>query len=138
MPYFMGEYSYALDEKGRVKIPSAFKADLAPAEDSVVYLVRDRDECVAMYTPAEYQKLQDALMGLDRGDAANRVLIRRQISCAFACPVDAQGRVKVPAELVKLARLEKGGEVKLAGFIDYVQIWNPDEYQKSMLMQDGE
>jgi MraZ protein len=127
-----------MDEKGRVKIPSAFKADLAPGDDALVYLVRDRDECVAVYTPAEYQKLQDRLTSLDRSVPANRILIRRQISCAFPCPVDAQGRIKVPAELIKLARLEKGGDVKLAGFIDYVQIWNPDEYQKSMHLQDGE
>ena len=138
MPIFMGEYTYALDQKGRIKIPSAFKSGLAPEPEAVVYLVRDRDECVAIYTPDEYQKLQDHLTSLDRGNQDNRVLIRRQISCAFPCPVDAQGRITVPAELIKLARLEKGGEVKLAGFIDYVQIWNPDEYQKSMALQAGE
>jgi len=138
MPFFMGEYSYALDEKGRVKIPAAFKSDLAPETDSVVFLVRDREECVAIYTPDEYAKLRAHLLTLDMNLAANRVLARRQISSAFEVPVDAQGRIKVPAELIKSARLDKGGEVKVAGFMNCVQIWNPDEYQKSMALPDGE
>jgi MraZ protein len=135
MPFFMGEYTYAMDDKGRVKIPLAFKSDLAPEAGAIVYLVRDNDECVAVYTPAEYQKLKDRLTVLDREDPASRVKIRRQISCAFEVEVDAQGRIKVPTDLIKHARLPKGGEVKLAGFIDYIQIWNTDEYQKSMALQ---
>ncbi len=138
MPFFMGEYSYALDEKGRVKIPAAFKSDLAPEAESIVYLVRDREECVAVYTPEEYHKLRDQLTALDMNVMANRILARRQISSAFEVPVDAQGRIKVPVELIKSARLDKGGEVKVAGFMNCVQIWNPDEYQKSMSWQDVE
>jgi DNA-binding transcriptional regulator/RsmH inhibitor MraZ len=69
---------------------------------------------------------------------ANRILARRQISSAFEVPVDAQGRIKVPVELIKSARLDKGGEVKVAGFMNCVQIWNPEEYQKSMSLQEVE
>lgn len=138
MPFFMGEYSYALDEKGRVKIPAAFKSELAPEPESIVFLVRDREECVALYTPEEYTKLRNHLTSLDMNIMANRILVRRQISSAFEVPVDAQGRIKVPAELIKSARLDKGGEVKVAGFMNCVQIWNPEEYQKSMAMQEAE
>lgn len=132
MPFFMGEYSYALDEKGRVKIPAAFKDELAPDGQATVFLVRDRDDCVSVYTPGEYQKLRASLLALDLTVKQNRVLVRRQISCAFECPIDPQGRIKVPAELIKHARLEKGGTVKVAGFVHCVQIWNPEDYQRSM------
>jgi len=132
MPCFTGEYSYALDEKGRVKIPSAFKDELAPDENATVILVRDREACIAVYTPEEYQNLMNWVATLNRDDLANRHVIRRHVSSSFRVPVDAQGRIKIPAELIKAARLEKGGEVKVAGFMEYIQIWNPEEYLKSM------
>jgi MraZ protein len=132
MPFFMGEFTYALDDKGRVKVPAGFRHDLVPSDDAMVVLVRDREDCVAVYTPAEYQKLRSKLLQMDLSDPANRILVRRQVSSAFECNVDPHGRIKVPAELVKYAKLEKGGKVKIAGFMHYVQIWNPEDYQRSM------
>jgi len=132
----MGEYSYALDNKGRVKVPAPFKADLAPRENSILFLTRDVETCIAVYTPEEYQKLRAGFHDVDMEDQEARIRIRKQISSAFKCQVDSQLRIKVPVELIKHARLEKGGTVKIAGFVHYVQIWNPEQYLKSM-QSDG-
>lgn len=132
MAYFQGEYNYALDQKGRVKIPAPFKKDLAPGEEAVVYLTRDVENCVAVYTPDEYALLRERLQGLNMQVRANRQLVRRLVSSVFECPVDNQGRIKVPAALVAHARLEKGGTVTLAGFQRIVQIWNPPDYLQAI------
>jgi MraZ protein len=132
MPFFMGEYAYALDNKGRVKVPAAFRDDLAPGDGATIILVRDVEHCVAIYTPLEYQKLKSEILQMDPRQRNTRILKRRQVSSAFERQVDAQGRIQVPAELVKYAHLEKGGTIKVAGFSNYVQLWNPEDYERSM------
>ncbi len=134
---FRGEYDYALDEKGRVKIPAAFKEGLGAVEGCVLYLLRDIEECIAMYTAEEYEKLAEKLEGVSGMSRRGRQLVRRLISSVFECPVDAQGRVKLPQKLVEHAQLQKGGTITLAGFRNYVQIWNPATYLQSMEDAEG-
>ncbi len=41
--------------------------------------------------------------------------------------MDRQGRLRIPAELMELAKLS--GEVMLVGVGDHMEIWNPDQWQ---------
>ena len=129
---FRGEYDYALDDKGRVKIPAAFKEGLDAVEGRVLYLLRDIEACIAIYTEDEYEKLEEKLEGVNGMSRRGRQLVRRLISSVFECPVDAQGRIKLPQKLIEHAQLQKGSAVTLAGFRNYVQVWNPAAYLQSM------
>src|SRR5207247_7408257 len=57
---FRGEHRYSLDDKGRLVLPQTFRAALG----SRVVVTRGLDECVAVYSPAEWARNEKKLRGL--------------------------------------------------------------------------
>ena len=133
MTLFSGEFDYSLDVKGRVKLPPTFREGLAPEEDSVIYITRDYDTSLALYSAEEYEHIKAKAAGMDPDSPKDRVWIHRRISSCFPCTVDGQGRIKIPAAHIKGARLSKGGTVKLVGFLRHVQIWDPEEFEQHIV-----
>lgn len=57
---FMGEYTHAIDEKGRLIIPSKFREQLG---DQFV-VTRGMDQCVFVYPRSEWDLLEQKLKSL--------------------------------------------------------------------------
>ena len=127
---FRSEFIYALDEKGRVKLPPAFRELLSPkGSDTRIFLLRDVEPCIGIYPEAEYALLEAKVSRLDMGVMANRKLRRRFVSSVAECSVDAQGRILLPPSLMEYAQLVKSGPALFAGFGNYVQLWNKALYE---------
>lgn len=135
MTLFAGEFEYSLDVKGRVKLPPTFRQELAPDGEAQLYITRDYDTSLALYSHAEYEKIKARATQMDPDNPRDRVWIHRRISSCFPCTIDAQGRIKIPAAHIKGARLVKGGTVKLVGFLRHIQIWDPDEFERHIVEQ---
>jgi MraZ protein len=130
MALLTGEYDYSLDVKGRVKLPPAFREALAPDQECLLYITRDYDSSLALYSAEEYEQIKEKAAKMDPDNPRDRVWIHRRISSSFPCTVDAQGRIKIPAAHIKGAKLAKGGVIKLVGFLRHVQIWDPEEFER--------
>ena len=62
-------------------------------------------------------------------DNPNKGPIKRYIgSESEQLPVDKAGRVCLPEEKVQAADI--GKEVVMVGMLDWIEIWNPDRYEK--------
>lgn len=126
---FTGEYRHAIDDKGRLAVPSRFRAQL----DGGAVVARWLDSCLAVFPRAAWDALADKVGGLPITDANARVFQRYVFAGAFEAELDKAGRVLVPATLRTFAELET--EAVVVGSRDHAEIWAParwDAYRRGL------
>jgi MraZ protein len=96
-----GEAEYALDEKGRVVIPPKFRATLGER----VIVTRWIDPCLVVFSPAEWQSLEEKLRSQP---LKNRDFVRLLLSAAEDCDLDRQGRIYLPPHLRAYGGITRG------------------------------
>lgn len=121
---FFGEFTYKLDEKGRVPIPPKFRSAL---EDGVV-LAPGVEKCITVYAPAEWQKLAAELTSSSLTPSKLRRLKRAIFATAFSTQIDRQGRVALPAPLRDYAGISD--EVVIGGANNYLEIWSKERWEE--------
>ena len=121
---FFGEYSYKVDEKGRVPLPPKFRQEMT---DGVVLAKGMGEQCIAVYPIREWKKLSDKLAEKTVNPANLRRLNRALFSSAFSASFDGQGRVKLPDTL----RLYAGiGDTAIAvGANAIVELWSEERWK---------
>ena len=126
----MGEYVHNIDRKGRLIMPAKFRSELGDQ----IFITRGLDGCLNVYPLEEWTRLflQYSKLPLTNTDA--RIFLR--IFMAKACEVepDAQGRILIPASLVKEVGLDK--ECLIIGVANHLEIWPKkkwDSLQDEML-----
>ncbi len=115
---FFGEFTYKLDEKGRVPIPPRFRKEL---KDGVV-VTPGTEKCINVYTISEWRKMAATLTGGSLTPSKLRRLNRAIFATAFNVNIDGQGRVALPVPLREYAEIVD--EVVVAGANTYLEIWN--------------
>ncbi|RAU99167.1 division/cell wall cluster transcriptional repressor MraZ [Paenibacillus sp. YN15] len=129
---FMGEYQHAIDEKGRLTIPSKFRDELAPT----FVVTRGLDKCLFVYPMEEWKVLEQKLKALPMMKAEARAFSRMFFSGATECELDKQGRVNIPNNLINHAQLEK--DCVIIGVSGKIEIWSKAEWESySQASQDS-
>ncbi len=121
---FLGEYEYAIDEKGRITLPVKFREYLRPG----VVVTRGFERCVLVFPLPAWSELTQRLDSLDLTDAHVRRLRRLTFSLAYFTDVDRQGRILIPQNLRAYADLKDVGVV--VGLNRYLEIWNPQRWRE--------
>jgi MraZ protein len=116
---FTGEYRHTVDDKGRLAVPSRFRAQL----DGGAVVSRWIDGCLAIHTRAGWAALSDQVASLPLTDAASRLFARSLFAGATDVDLDRQGRVLLPAYLREAVNLETDAVV--VGARDHAEIWAP-------------
>lgn len=120
---FIGEYSHSLDEKGRLAVPKKFRALLSKG----AVVTRGLDNCLFLYTQAEWKKLADKLASLPFAQSNTRAFARLMLAGAMDVGIDRQGRVILPEYLRAFAGLKK--EVVIAGLYNRLEIWDAGQWR---------
>jgi len=131
---FTGEYRHTVDDKGRLAVPSKFRAQL----ESGLVVSRWLDACLAIHTRTGWEALADKVAGLAITDQAARLFSRFIFANAVDTNLDGQGRVLVPAYLREA--IELGGEAVVVGARDHAEIWAParwDDYRRGLEDSDA-
>jgi len=115
---FMGEFSHAVDAKGRIIMPARFREELG---DCFVLTV-GIDGCLTAYPTEAWKSFIEKLMALPSSNKSVRQLQRFFMSNANECEFDKQGRVLLPAKLRNAAKIDK--EVTFIGMKDKIEIWD--------------
>ncbi|MFW6151158.1 MAG: division/cell wall cluster transcriptional repressor MraZ [Chloroflexota bacterium] len=115
---FFGEYSYRVDEKGRLPLPPKFRRDMREA----AILTRGTEKCIAVYPLAEWKRLAEALAAKTVTSTNLRRLNRAIFGSAFNASFDKQGRITLPAPLRIYAEITDN--VVVVGANQYVELWN--------------
>lgn len=119
----MGEYAHALDEKGRVTIPSRLRDDL----DSHFVMTKGLDGCLFLYPMEEWQRLEERLKSLPMTNANARAFARLFLAGAQDVELDRQFRVTIPPRLREHAAVQK--DVVLVGVSNRVELWADERWQ---------
>ena len=122
MARFFGRYEHSLDPKGRVILPSRFRAPF----DHGGYLTQFHDRCLALWTPEDFERQMALMEANEESGRTGRNLARLWSQGTVEVDVDRQGRLAIPAYLREFARLE--GDVLVNGAISRVELWSPAEW----------
>jgi MraZ protein len=128
----LGEYEHTIDEKNRLTLPARFRQAFAGG----VVVTRGIDQCLAVYTRIDWdQFVSEQLAGLNPFSREARQMRRYIFSAAAETELDRQGRVTLPAPLIKYAGL--GREVVVAGVQDHVEIWDEAAWRAQLEDVEG-
>ena len=125
---FTGEFSYTIDAKGRVNIPSKFRKVLSVDNDDTFVITRGMDPCVWVYPIVVWQNIENDLKNLSSLSAINRTFVRNTVRYATPITYDGQGRIRLTANLINYAEL--GKKTLIIGMVNKIEIWNPDRLKE--------
>lgn len=133
---FNGQYRYSLDEKGRVAIPAPFRRGVVAADDIDGFQLTVGFDNALFVFPYEYWRevVERQINRLSITESRARSFTRAIFSNAVTCKPDKQGRITVPPNLRRYARLDS--EVVIAGVYNRLEIWAAeiwDEYERLTL-----
>jgi MraZ protein len=121
---FVGVHDRSIDEKGRLALPSSYRADLG--ERCVVAL--DNEGCLRISSESAFaQRAAELLESEKRGDLS-RTRLRALTSEMTTLAVDKQGRITLDEKCRAHAGLRSSNSVKVVGMLDAVEVWRPERY----------
>lgn len=113
-----GGFLHNVDPKGRVFIPSRFRADLG----NRFYVYASFDGCIRGYNEQGWADFMEKLSRLP----INANQIQREICQSTAeLEMDVQGRVLLPEELRKHADITE--KAQIIGMGEWLEFWNPGQ-----------
>lgn len=115
---FMGEFQHNIDTKGRIIVPARFREELG----KTMIVAKWFDHCLALHTRDYWEKLNASIAQLPVTKKQSRDVQRSLTAAASEVEPDVQGRILIPATLVKLAQLKKA--CVIVGVNDHVEIWS--------------
>ncbi|GAB4535509.1 MAG: division/cell wall cluster transcriptional repressor MraZ [Anaerolineae bacterium] len=119
---FLGEFTHALDEKGRLTIPAKFREELAGG----LVITRGIDRCLSVYPRPVWDSLAERIAKLPLTQRSARDFGRLMFSGAADFIPDRQGRVLIPQGLRDYAGLNS--DAIIIGLYDRLEIWNPEHW----------
>jgi MraZ protein len=121
-----GNHSAKIDDKGRLKIPNAFRALVEEQHGAALYVTSLTGESVRIYPMPVWLGIEERLSKVPsitpaRGRFLDRVNYYGQMG-----EFDSQGRVLIPARLRESAGMS--GEVDVLGHVDFLEVWNHERF----------
>ncbi|MCQ2522118.1 MAG: division/cell wall cluster transcriptional repressor MraZ [Lachnospiraceae bacterium] len=129
---FKGEFTHAMDAKGRIIIPAKLREQLTGS----FVVCKGLDNCLWLLEEAEWQRIVDALNALPFTVKEARTLVRFLMAGAIDGEMDKQGRVLLSQALRDHGCLNAGEDVVFAGVGNKVEIWNKEKYADAAVLDD--
>ena len=131
---FRGAHAINLDDKGRLAIPTKFRALLqADCEGQLVCTIDLKDPCLLLYPLSEWQDVEHKLSQLSNMVDAERRVKRILLGSAMECQLDKNGRILLSSPLRAHAGLNK--KLMLVGQLNKFELWDEDLWNEK-LQQD--
>lgn len=131
---FQGHANTTVDEKGRIIIPAKFRKHIPADSNGVMNLTLGRDKCIWMFPSNEWIRVLETVKGTNPYTQDEVAMRRQMLFYTEEVSTDAQHRLLIPQELLKLVGIKK--EIMLIGQIERIELWNPDSYEKYLSGSD--
>lgn len=121
-----GSYPARIDDKGRLKLPTAFKALVEEQHGSELYLTSVTGDSLLIYPMPVWKGVEERLGRMSTRHPARLKFLDRVNYYGQVAELDGQGRVVVPARLREAAGMS--GDVDVLGQMEYLEVWNHDRF----------
>jgi MraZ protein len=120
MDRFRGSAPARLDEKGRLKVPNLFRAQVEEAFGSELFVTSLHGREVLLYPLSVWRALEEKLAQLPAIHRAKRKFLERVNYYGQESALDGQGRVLIPQILRDASKLP--ADVVVTGNIDHLVV----------------
>ena len=127
----LGEHEHTLDDKNRLTLPVKLREHLGER----VVVTNGLDGCLYAYAQEDWEQLSKRILELDPLGKESRLMRRHFFAGATPADLDKQGRMVIPAALLKSAGIDR--EVTVAGVYDHLEIWDRTTWRTQSLDVEG-
>jgi MraZ protein len=127
---FRGNHPAKVDEKGRLKLPSAFKQMTDAANVTQFYITSTDGKSAEIWPLPEWEKREQQLAEFSTLDDAVQKYITLTSYYGQQVELDSQARLLLPQILRTAAKLD--AEVAVFGKMTYLEVQNRDVFERSL------
>ncbi len=132
--FYTGLFRHTLDDKGRLTIPSAWRA--AHGEADAFLATPHPDGYIAVLPPAQVERLHAKISEQKLSDASAQAFAARFFSQTQSFSFDKAGRIGLTPDLLKHAGIAK--DAVLVGSLNKFNIYSPARWQQEEARTAGE
>ncbi len=121
-----GNHAARIDDKGRLKIPNAFRSLVEKAHGPELFVTSLSGESVRIYPMPVWLALEEKLGTMPSTHPSRLKYLDRVNYYGQTAQIDSQGRVVIHARLRESAGMT--GEVDVLGQYNYLVVWNHDRF----------
>jgi MraZ protein len=127
---FRGNHPAKVDEKGRLKLPSAFKQLVDAAHVTQFYVTSTNGKSAEIWPLPEWEKVEQQLAESSTMDDAVRKYLNLTSYYGQQVEMDNQARLLLPQILRSSARLD--AEVTVFGMRTYLEVHNREAFENKL------
>jgi MraZ protein len=127
---FRGNAPARIDDKGRLKVPTAFRSLLESKYGRELFLTSLTGEYVRVYPMPVWLENEQKLSEVPSTNPAKLRYLDRVNYYGQVSELDTQGRVLIPVRLREAATMS--GDVDVLGLYNYLDVWNHDRLLTKM------
>ena len=127
---FRGNAPARIDDKGRLKVPNAFRTLVEGQHGRELFLTSLTGESVRIYPMPVWLDLEQKLATMPSTHPSKLRFLDRVNYFGSSGELDSQGRVLIPVRLREAATMS--GDVDVLGQYNYLEIWNHDRFLARM------
>ena len=121
-----GNYTARIDDKGRLKIPNAFRSLIEGQHGADVFVTSLTGEYVRVYPMPVWLALEEKMARVPSTHPARTKFFDRVNYFGQTAAFDAQGRVVIHQRLRDSADMT--GDVDVFGQYEYLDVWNHERF----------
>ena len=127
---FRGNAPARIDDKGRLKVPNAFRTLVEGQHGRELFLTSLTGESVRIYPMPVWLDLEQKLATMPSTHPSKLRFLDRVNYFGSSGELDSQGRVLIPVRLREAATMS--GDVDVLGQYNYLEVWNHDRFLARM------
>lgn len=126
-----GNYPARMDEKGRLKLPTEFRAQLDEVNPGHRFYITSFDgQNARVYPMPEWERIEEKLAALPSMHPTKQKLLSRTNYYGQVVELDGQGRLLMPSVLREAAQMR--GDVAVLGYLQHLEVWNEERLLQEM------
>jgi MraZ protein len=121
-----GNYAARIDDKGRLKIPNAFRVLVQGQHGAQLFVTSLTGESVSIYPMPVWAELEEKLARMPSTHPSRVKFFDRVNYFGQTAEIDSQGRVVIHPRLRDAAGM--AGEVDVLGQYNWLDVWNHERF----------
>jgi transcriptional regulator MraZ len=130
---FRGSAAAKIDDKGRLKVPTAFIRELEERWGKDLFVTSILGDSALLYPLPVWEEIEVRLSAMPSTDRTKSRYLERVSYFGQQVQLDGQGRILIPPILRESAGMS--GEVVVSAHLDHLEVWNHERFVERLAEQ---